>query len=65
MELSKEFLGRLEGRVKGDVGCFYLHILHTGGKGDPHSEMAPNLAALVQVLLKVTLTSNKIRYLVE
>lgn len=34
-------------------------------KGDPHSEMAPHLAALVQVLLKVTLTSNKIRYLVE
>lgn len=32
MELSKEFLGHLEGRVKGDVGCFCLHILHSGEK---------------------------------
>lgn len=31
MELSKEFLGHLEGRVKGDVGCFRFHILHSGG----------------------------------
>lgn len=32
MELSKGFLGCLEGTVKGDVGCFRFHILNTGGK---------------------------------